>query len=623
MDYLNDEVTPLITESTSESTPVDANTSVSAPLEDSNSVSAPLKPSTSVSAPLEDSTSVSAPLEDSTSVSAPLEDSTSVSAPLEDSTSVSAPLEDSTSVSAPLEDSTSVSAPLEDSNSVSAPLEDSTSVSAPLEDSTSVSAPLEDSTSVSAPLEDSTSVSAPLEDSTSVSAPLEESTSVSAPLEDSTSVSAPLEASTSVSAPLEDSTSVSAPLEASTSVSAPLEDSTSVSAPLEASTSVSAPLEDSTSVSAPLEASTSVSAPLENSTSVSAPLEDSTSVSASLNASTNVSVSDIGDRFSAFKNTCGKREVNILVAGKTGFGKSTLVNILVGEEVAKVGETLFPETVDVNPYRLDGSGVDVVIWDTPGLQDGSGKERKYAAKMRKKCARYDLVMYCMSMVEPRIREDDIKAITTMTKEFGERIWENAIFVLTFANHVVLTVKTPKEVEERYKQLCEAIPKLLIGCKVSEKLATNIAVIPTGFTKGDGKGRKLPPITKDWLSNFWFASLLRMTENAQRDMLQANKHRFKQTMITKDDLRKPAHQQPLTPLDTMEAVVITFGVYVSSVTVCTLIGGLVGIVGGPPGVVAGGMLGSALGIFIGSVTAPVVGATYWGIKQRSKSKPAPT
>ena len=136
-------------------------------------------------------------------------------------------------------------------------------------------------------------------------------------------------------------------------------------------TSESTPLEANTSVSAPLEDSTSESTPLEDCTSLSASLEDSTSVSASLNASTNVSVSDIGDRFSAFKNTCGKREVNILVAGKTGVGKSTLVNILVGEEVAKVGKTLYPETVDVNPYRLEsfhGSGVDVVIWDTPGLQ---------------------------------------------------------------------------------------------------------------------------------------------------------------------------------------------------------------------------------------------------------------
>ena len=269
--------------------------------------------------------------------------------------------------------------------------------------------------------------------------------------------------------------------------------------------------------------STSGSKPVDASTSVSALVEDSTSVSASLNTSTNVSVSDAGDRFSAFKNTCGKREVNILVAGKTGVGKSTLVNILVGEEVAKVGETLFPETVDVNPYRLDGSGVDVVIWDTPGLQDGSGKERKYAAKMREKCARYDLVMYCMSMVEPRIREDDIKAITTMTKGFGERIWENAIFVLTFANHVVQTVENPKDVEERYKQFNSETAD--IGCKVSEKLATNIAVIPTGFTIGDGKGRKLPPITKDWLSNFWSATVLRITGKiAQKDMLQAKQHR---------------------------------------------------------------------------------------------------
>eukprot|EP00731_Ephydatia_muelleri_P015840 Em0009g264a len=153
-------------------------------------------------------------------------------------------------------------------------------------------------------------------------------------------------------------------------------------------------------------ASTSVSTPVDASASVSAPLKARDSVSAA--SLTQVPSSDVGDRFSAFKNTCGKREVNILVTGKTGVGKSTLVNILVGEEVAKVGETLFPETVDVNPYRLENFHGSGVVWDTPGLQDGSGKERKYAAKMREKCARYDLVLYCMSMMERRIREDDVK-----------------------------------------------------------------------------------------------------------------------------------------------------------------------------------------------------------------------
>ena len=233
--------------------------------------------------------------------------------------------------------------------------------------------------------------------------------------------------------------------------------------------------------------------------------------------------------------------------------------------------------------------------------------------MRKKCARYDLVMYCMSMTERRVKDEDMKAVATMTKEFGERIWENAIFVLTFANHVVVTMDNPKEVEEEYKKFCEAIPKLLIGCKVSDKLATNIVVVPTGYTKGDGKGRKLPPITKDWLSNFWLASLLRMTENAQKDMLQANKHRFKQTMITKDDLRKPAHLQPLV---LPEVVVINFGVCMSTVAVCALIGGSVGLVGGPPGVFLGGMVGSALGMVIGSVAGPAIGTAYWCKKQRN-------
>lgn len=62
--------------------------------------------------------------------------------------------------------------------------------------------------------------------------------------------------------------------------------------------------------------------------------------------------------------------VNIMITGATGSGKSSTINALFGDEVAKVGTTPYPETMKVTKYELDN----LVIWDTPGLGDGKDKD---------------------------------------------------------------------------------------------------------------------------------------------------------------------------------------------------------------------------------------------------------
>ena len=58
------------------------------------------------------------------------------------------------------------------------------------------------------------------------------------------------------------------------------------------------------------------------------------------------------------------KSVNIIVTGKTGVGKSTLINCLVGKQVTNEGDTLAPETMEVTSHIANVSGVDVAIWDT-------------------------------------------------------------------------------------------------------------------------------------------------------------------------------------------------------------------------------------------------------------------
>lgn len=44
----------------------------------------------------------------------------------------------------------------------------------------------------------------------------------------------------------------------------------------------------------------------------------------------------------------GRMKITILLSGKTGAGKSHLVNALIGQNLAKEGDTLDPETFEVS-----------------------------------------------------------------------------------------------------------------------------------------------------------------------------------------------------------------------------------------------------------------------------------
>ena len=68
--------------------------------------------------------------------------------------------------------------------------------------------------------------------------------------------------------------------------------------------------------------------------------------------------------------------VNIFVTGKTGTGKSTLVNGIMGTAVCEEGHTLKPETTQVESFHLIKNGIKVIVWDSPGLQDGTTDESK-------------------------------------------------------------------------------------------------------------------------------------------------------------------------------------------------------------------------------------------------------
>ena len=125
----------------------------------------------------------------------------------------------------------------------------------------------------------------------------------------------------------------------------------------------------------------------------------------------------------------------ILVIGRTGVGKSTLINNLLGKDVATVGHKLQSETPKVYPHEYSVEGVPIVVYDTPGLGDVKGEEseRRHLDIMKGLLARgkIHLVVYCFQMTETEMKSS---LVGTLHKyhEIGVD-WRQSIIALTFAD----------------------------------------------------------------------------------------------------------------------------------------------------------------------------------------------
>ena len=302
------------------------------------------------------------------------------------------------------------------------------------------------------------------------------------------------------------------------------------------------------------------------------------------------------------------RTLSILFTGKTGVGKSSLANALVGREVSPEGETLDPETMDVFNYKADIAGVDVTIWDCPGLQDGTSNESQYLEKMATKCKALDLVLYCTRMDDTRIRDEDYETIKTLTRAFGEAMWENAVFTLTFANKVNKVVRSRSQTnsppvdqkeffQSRLSQWESKLKEALEIAGVSPETVSKTVVVPVGY-----QDNLCLPDRDDWLSEFWLTCLRKINKRATLALLKISVGRL------------PEEDSP-SGTDVNDLNVSNDDLKVALTGFAAMYGGmgagaLVGLVAGPPGAV----IGSAVGMFAAAV--PFMIHT---IKQEAKQK----
>lgn len=204
--------------------------------------------------------------------------------------------------------------------------------------------------------------------------------------------------------------------------------------------------------------------------------------------------------------------LTFVVIGETGQGKSTLINSLLGQQLAKESNDFDPGTTCLNYYHLSRNNVQIKIWDTPDFAlDNPKKEEKYLQQMARDIKDIDLMLYCIRMDNKRWpKQGDVETILKITKIFTKKIWSQCLFVLTFANCVIKHLP-----EQKQGDLASQFSHSVINWerKIQEQLRKttglnskeqeDIRVVPVGYyvsKKGENPWKL--PNRKDWHDSFW-------------------------------------------------------------------------------------------------------------------------
>lgn len=299
---------------------------------------------------------------------------------------------------------------------------------------------------------------------------------------------------------------------------------------------------------------------------------------------------------------CLQREmsISVLVTGKTGTGKSTLANGILGVKIPREQRALEGSritggcTTEVTEYNAKKGKISVTLWDSPGLQDGTKNQKNYLKQMKEKCSGRDLTIYCVKMIETRFVQGtdnpDILAMKKITNALGSDFWRTTIIVLTFANSIeainyrikyMRQDKKDEAIKLVIKEWRDQIKAIMItDVKIPSEIVRSIRIVPAGHYL-----EPHIPGYKYWLSNLWFHCVNTISSSETKiALVRLSTSRLKnEEEVEEEDFNKPPEDQPIV---------------VSKETYSALLRGALGAIGG-------GLAGAGVGVGVGVGTAGII------------------
>ncbi len=136
------------------------------------------------------------------------------------------------------------------------------------------------------------------------------------------------------------------------------------------------------------------------------------------------------------------KKPHVLIAGPTRVGKSSLINKIFGEEIAKA-EISTPVTEEVKKYEKEKIGV--ILYDSPGCEIGNIE--RFEREVLNIKEPINIVWYCINAIA-NIEDNDIETIKKFIERKKEKGWDVSV---VFTN-------CDRADEERIKNSKEAIKK---------------------------------------------------------------------------------------------------------------------------------------------------------------------
>ena len=284
--------------------------------------------------------------------------------------------------------------------------------------------------------------------------------------------------------------------------------------------------------------------------------------------------------------------VNILVIGPTGCGKSTLINALMGDTMARVKHGAASCQTELVLHHGNHEGIEISVYDTVGFGDTEGKSEGSIVKEIAKKNKFDLILICIRM-DSRADDKVKRMFTVLCENVSQQMWERTVIVLTFADIFlqlgnIRQLKTTEGKVESMKREIQEFRSHVYQYVQGSITDDMFKVIPFCVT-GLEDERQLLPGTNDWLVDLWRNCLYRSSDEAR------------------NFLKRLAEYRLAVEVSAVGGGALTGG------AVGGVIGGVVGTVVPVAGTIAGGGVGASVGAVIGAG----ITAAFLALKRRFK------